>query len=145
MSDRTNDLLSCPICMEDFQEDGEFIPRILPCSHTLCEGCVVKLLGRGGGISLICPECTAQHAAPKKERTFPQNKYLLMVIKRRDSTQRSESGENSDEVRRIFCQYFIESGGHCSLRVLGIRTFRSLRQWGRDTKYLGESPHFGTN
>ena len=46
---------------------------------------VIQLLGGGG--SFKCPECRAQHAAPSKEKTFPQNKYLLTVIKRRESRE----------------------------------------------------------
>ena len=93
MADSLQFLLSCQICLEDFQEDGDLIPSILPCSHTLCERCLIQLLGGGG--SFKCPECRAQHAAPSKEKTFPQNKYLLTVIKRRESME-----EEPEEVRK---------------------------------------------
>ena len=94
MADSLQFLLSCQICLEDFQEDGDLIPRILPCSHTLCERCLIHLLEGGG--SFKCPECRAQHAAPSKEKSFPQNKYLLTVIKRRESREE----EPEEEVRK---------------------------------------------
>ena len=93
MADALKEILSCQICLEDFQEDGDLIPRLLPCSHTLCQKCLIQLLG--GGRSLICPECRARHAAPKREKSFPQNKYLLTVIKRRESRE-----EEPEEVRK---------------------------------------------
>ena len=92
MADSLQFLLSCQICLEDFEEDGDLIPRILPCSHTLCERCLIQLLGGGGG-SFKCPECRAQHVAPSKEKSFPQNKYLLTVIKRRESREVEEPVE----------------------------------------------------
>ena len=95
MADIFENMLACQICLEDFQEDGDLLPRILPCSHTLCERCLIKLLGGGG--SLQCPECRARHAAPNKEKTFPQNKYLL-----RDTTagHQEEIVQGSEGARR---------------------------------------------
>ena len=36
--------LCCAICLEQFRE-----PKVLPCLHTYCKGCLVKLVKRGGG------------------------------------------------------------------------------------------------
>ena len=98
MSDTLEDLLKCGVCLEEYQNSGPQIPRILPCSHTVCEWCVIQLLAAGG--SLKCPECKAQQAAQDRERTFPQNRYLLRLIRLRDA-ETSESEEESDEVRLI--------------------------------------------
>ena len=97
MADSLKEILACQICLEDFEEGGDLIPRILPCSHTLCERCLTQLLG--GGSTLTCPECRAQHAAPNnnRKRTFPHNKYLLTVIKRRKS--REEEVRKSSTIR----------------------------------------------
>ena len=62
--------------MEDFDE-SEHVPRILPCSHTLCQGCLKQMIRDK---SVKCPECRVQHAAGNKEKSFPQNKYLLGLI-----------------------------------------------------------------
>ena len=93
MASRPQDLLICGVCLEECQDSGPHIPRILPCFHTFCEWCLIQLLGEG--TTLKCPECRAQHAAPSRERSFPQNKYLLTLIKLRDA-ESSESDE--DEV-----------------------------------------------
>ncbi|XP_038242207.1 E3 ubiquitin-protein ligase TRIM56 [Dermochelys coriacea] len=44
------DFLTCPICLEQLRG-----PKILPCLHTYCQGCLDGLLGDGPG--LRCPEC----------------------------------------------------------------------------------------
>ena len=56
------------------------MPRILPCSHSLCEKCLKQLIQ---GRFVICPECRNKHRAGNKERTFPQNKYILTNIRRK--------------------------------------------------------------
>ena len=80
MSKRPEDLLSCGVCLEQYKESAPHMPRILPCAHTLCERCLIQLLG--GGAVLKCPECRTQLVASNKEKTFPQNKYLLTVIRK---------------------------------------------------------------
>jgi hypothetical protein len=36
-------MLQCTICCEEFTVDGAFVPRLLPCGHTMCHTCVCKL------------------------------------------------------------------------------------------------------
>ena len=106
MADKSEDLLICSVCWEEYQEDGPRIPRILPCSHTVCESCLVKLLKPQGGMKLTCPECMAQHSTPNEEKTFPQNKYLLGVIRLRDAENKKKETEELEQVRpRFICFY----------------------------------------
>ena len=91
MADRQNsseDLtLTCQVCFEDFTDKEEHLPRILPCSHTLCEKCLGQLIG---GNKLCCPECRLDHKAENGVRSFPQNKYILDNIQQKESTIQSE-------------------------------------------------------
>ena len=75
--DNMADMLSCQVCFEDFEETGPRIPRIFPCSHTVCESCLKDLITND---TIVCPECRKKHRAEKKEKSFPQNKYLLAQI-----------------------------------------------------------------
>ena len=69
---------SCAVCACFFKEHGQHVPKLLPCSHTLCKNCLEKLTRRTG---ITCPECRKRHRAANGERTFPQNKYVLDLIK----------------------------------------------------------------
>ena len=39
----TEDLTNCQICCEEYSLDDR-IPRFLPCTHTICEICIVQIL-----------------------------------------------------------------------------------------------------
>ena len=77
--DSLEHLLSCQVCFHEFREDGEHIPRLLPCTHTLCETCIGQLIRND---KLECPERRKVHEA-KDVKSFPQNKYILTQIKRK--------------------------------------------------------------
>ena len=48
-----NKQLCCAVCFEQFKE-----PKVLPCLHTYCKGCLVKLVKKKGRNHIItCPEC----------------------------------------------------------------------------------------
>ena len=80
MADSLEYAFTCQVCFEDFKETGDHVPRLLPCTHTLCETCVGQLIRRD---TMQCPECRQKHRATKKEKSFPQNKYILVNIKKR--------------------------------------------------------------
>ena len=71
-----NDMTDCTVCYEHFDTTVN-IPRILPCSHTVCEMCILKLLSNK---SLTCPQCRKKHAAKSGLKAFPQNKYIFRII-----------------------------------------------------------------
>ena len=82
MSDSLEYILTCQICLDDFEETGDHVPRILPCFHSLCEKCLKQLIE---GNSMECPECRKKHRVfANKVKTFPQNKYILANIRRKE-------------------------------------------------------------
>ena len=81
-SDCLERLLSCSVCFNQYGEgNNEFTPRLLPCSHTVCEQCIKQLIEEQ---KLECPECRTKHEASNAEKSFPQNKYLLTQTKKKD-------------------------------------------------------------
>ena len=84
MAENTDDdLTNCSVCFELYAENGDHVPRILPCFHTLCEKCIKQLFR---GRTLTCPECRNTHCADNVKK-FHQNKYVLTHIRRKRKEQ----------------------------------------------------------
>ena len=101
MNDELGDVTECPVCFEFYDESGEHVPRLLPCTHTLCENCVRSLLKEK---SLRCPECKTTHQAPNEVLNFPQNKYILILlrkVKKGENEQTSERREEGSEKTKM--------------------------------------------
>ena len=74
---------------------GEYVSRLLPCSHTLCEACLEILIRES---KLDCPECRVKHEATSGRRSFPQNKYIITHIKKKSTVTPSTTQESIGEV-----------------------------------------------
>ena len=102
--DSLNYILECPICNEDFTlEDGDNVPRMLPCNHSLCEKCMEGILQQNPeGCNLLqCPECMKKHPAPSRAVTFPQNKFLLPLVRRK---QRAGFCQEHNREMTLYCK-----------------------------------------
>ena len=85
-------MTNCSVCFEVYAETGSHIPRLLPCTHTVCEMCIRQLIQ--GKEAFNCPECRVRHPAHNGVKTFPQNKYILTHIKRQIPQQKeNKTGE----------------------------------------------------
>ncbi len=52
--------LTCSICLNHFEE-----PKVLPCCHYYCRGCIVKLRARvKSGNAFNCQECRNETVRP---------------------------------------------------------------------------------
>ncbi|XP_077869512.1 E3 ubiquitin-protein ligase TRIM56-like isoform X2 [Saccoglossus kowalevskii] len=67
-----DDLLTCPVCLERYKN-----PKILPCYHSFCEECLVKLNGPPGKV--ICPICRQVHIV-SNIHTLPLSIMIDSVI-----------------------------------------------------------------
>ena len=104
MADSLDFLLACQVCLEDFEEKGDHVPRIMPCSHTLCGKCLRQLIKPTAyrGEKIECPECRKTHAVVEGVKTFPQNKYILTNIRRKHNT-RNDFDDNDSEKKIAKC------------------------------------------
>ncbi len=79
----SEDHTHCPICFENY-DLGDRTPRILPCFHSLCHGCINDLLKQSypDKPSLLeCPLCRKKHKTRKKgPKAFRENAYIVSFI-----------------------------------------------------------------
>ena len=78
-----DDTSGCPICYGKFDTE-ECVPRLLPCTHTLCEVCILKILGNKRIFK--CPQCRKKHNALTGLNAFPENKYILNNLQAKANT-----------------------------------------------------------
>ena len=113
-TDEVNDLTQCPVCFEHYEEDGDHIPRILPCHCTLCQACIQKLLKNN---VLECPQDRQKHKAERGVKSFSQNKYIVAYLKREIKDKVVEYDECSEHGLKI-ALYCKQKG--CELAVCAI-------------------------
>ena len=93
-----DDMTNCSVCFEVYAETGSHIPRLLPCTHTVCEMCIRQLIQ--GKEALNCPECRVRHPAHNGVKTFPQNKYILTHIKRQIPQQKENKTKEKENIKQ---------------------------------------------
>ena len=75
-----DDTTHCPVCLEPFDKT-RLVPRLLPCSHSVCSKCITELL-TGNGLILVCPQCRKRHVAGIGQQSFPENKYVFKILEK---------------------------------------------------------------
>ena len=70
--------VTCPVCQDHFQE-----PKILPCLHYYCKGCIEALAKRAGGPNqpFPCPECRAPTLLPQGNPEQLQTAFFINRMK----------------------------------------------------------------
>ena len=93
----------CSVCLMDYTDTGDNIPRFLPCHHTLCQSRIKQLLETVSGESFNCPECRRKCEAKKGLEIFPQNKYIIQQISHRQPTSQLQKCEKHDNRICLHC------------------------------------------
>ena len=101
MSEDNNDSTTCPVCFELYKEAGGHIPRLLPCSHTLCHSCTVALTKNG---KLECPQDRQVHHAKKGKLIFPQNQYILKQLEMKPSKTEFQICFQHNKEKNLYCK-----------------------------------------
>ena len=96
-----DDTTGCPVCYNTFGTE-KCLPRLLPCTHTVCHDCVVRLLGTRR--FLKCPQCRKKHNALTGLNAFPENKYILNNLRARGNPFMFPSCAKHGRELSIYCK-----------------------------------------
>ena len=89
--------ITCPICQDRFRE-----PKILPCCHYYCKGCVQALANRvGASKPFACPECRCDTFLPQNDAD--QLPTAFFVNRMMDVHSKMEKAEGKVEALCELC------------------------------------------
>ena len=83
--------LRCSVCLDVFMD-----PRVLPCVHTYCYGCLEGLVNKSGSTQTItCPLCGDVSPIPSGElKKIKDNSFIAGLVARKHNMDvKSEDGE----------------------------------------------------
>ena len=85
--------LSCPICYEPYKK-----PKYLPCYHSYCEECLVKLVVQS---NITCPECRKTTVVPSGGvHKLPNNFFINRLL---DEVALKRKVEGEEEAKCDLC------------------------------------------
>ena len=85
--------LTCPVCLELYKK-----PKYLPCYHSYCEECLVKLVAQS---NITCPECQKTSVVPSGGvKQLPNNFFINRLL---DEIALKRKVEGKEEVKCDLC------------------------------------------
>ena len=106
-----NVLHQCPICSKKFENTGNRIPLLLPCSHTFCKRCIELVQSKK---TVKCYVCGKFLPIPEGSEEFPINKYILPHIRKENYDMCTKHGK----VAIFFCKEVQCGNGICGTCVV---------------------------
>ena len=108
MAENVDYVTNCPVCFEAYQVSGENVPKLLPCSHSLCKKCLRKLLPSDGELKCPqcrCPLCRNKCKKNKDERSFPENQYIVTYLKYKTEKEKEDGNKcpKHQKELNLFC------------------------------------------
>ena len=69
--------LTCSVCLEQLKD-----PKVLPCLHSFCHGCIVKIAKKERSNNINCPECRklVQIDNPENPSNLPSNFFVNNLL-----------------------------------------------------------------
>ena len=102
-------MMECELCEKPFQD-----PRILPCGHSFCKHCLLKLLEQEKKI--ICPTCLIEHGDIKPENlvknlslvvqveNLPHHKLSKKSMEEQSKPCFNSSDESCEKIATLYCK-----------------------------------------
>ena len=97
------EMLACPVCFEDYQTSGNQVPRIFPCSHTICQKCVESIIS---GTEFVCPICRKKFETEIGTMPGLENSYIMNTLKilARNKEERFQLCKEHRRELSLFCK-----------------------------------------
>ncbi|XP_019647723.1 PREDICTED: LOW QUALITY PROTEIN: uncharacterized protein LOC109488024 [Branchiostoma belcheri] len=111
LSQISGDFLECTICLEPYKD-----PKILPCLHTFCKGCLEKFVAKQGEAKdrFPCPTCRIETVLPEGGVAGLKNNFFVLSL--RDTVQAHKSVASVEE-DKVSCDVCEEEVATCGCAV----------------------------
>ncbi|KAI8498561.1 hypothetical protein Bbelb_237630 [Branchiostoma belcheri] len=108
LSQITGDFLECTICLEPYKD-----PKILPCLHTFCKGCLEKFVANQGEAKdrFPCPTCRIETVLPEGGVTELKNNFFVLSLRHTVDAHRSLTSVEDNKVVCDLCEEEMASCG----------------------------------
>ena len=93
-------LFECPVCLEAYVD-----PKVLPCDHSFCAGCVQQLKQ---GSRIKCPLCKVVHDVSRIRSDFRLQQFLdALTEKKPKEVPDANTGEGCFTFRVLYyCDFY---------------------------------------
>ncbi|XP_066265159.1 E3 ubiquitin-protein ligase TRIM45-like [Branchiostoma lanceolatum] len=96
----SGDFLECPICLEPLKD-----PKILPCLHTFCEGCLKKFVAQDKVKNKFqCPTCRTETVLPKGGVASFKSNFFVQSLSDTVQAHKSLVSKEDDKVQCDNCE-----------------------------------------
>ncbi|XP_078583295.1 uncharacterized protein LOC144866000 [Branchiostoma floridae x Branchiostoma japonicum] len=100
LSKISGDFLECTICLEPFKD-----PKVLPCLHTFCEGCLKKFVAQDKVKNkFLCPTCRTETILPKGGVASFKNNFFVQSLSDTVQTHKSLVSKEDDKLQCDVCE-----------------------------------------
>ncbi|XP_019633489.1 PREDICTED: uncharacterized protein LOC109476912 [Branchiostoma belcheri] len=107
LSKISSDFLECTICLEPFKD-----PKVLPCLHTFCEGCLKKFVAQDKVKNKFhCPTCRIETVLPKGGVASFKNNFFVQSLSDTVQAHKSLVSKEDDKVQCDVCEEDVASRG----------------------------------
>ncbi|XP_078589151.1 E3 ubiquitin-protein ligase TRIM56-like [Branchiostoma floridae x Branchiostoma japonicum] len=99
LSKISDDFLECTICLEPFKG-----PKILPCLHTFCKGCLEKCVTQQGKDEFPCPTCRSETVIPEGGVAGFKDNFFVVSLSDTIRAHKSLLSKEDDKVLCDLCE-----------------------------------------
>ncbi|KAI8498630.1 hypothetical protein Bbelb_238320 [Branchiostoma belcheri] len=108
LSQISGDFLECTICLEPYKD-----PKILPCVHTFCKGCLEKFVAKQSKVKdrFPCPTCRIETVLPEGGVAGLKNNFFVLSLRDTVDAHKSLVSKEDDNVTCDNCEEHVANFG----------------------------------